>query len=211
MTDGPAGRPGGHGKESWMSLDATTSPADRATELLRAMTVEEKARQVTGLMPLGLLGVHGLVEPVDVDAAVTVRLTVRNAGERAGAEVVQLYFADEATGVTRPAQELVGFTRVSLAAGAAATVEFRVAMSQLGYVGLDGRFLLEPGPIQVLAGSSSDDIRLRGSFEVVGDPVVLEGRRSYLSSVTVGDASPVLAASPALATALASSPTTPGK
>ncbi|WP_007513267.1 beta-glucosidase family protein [Pseudofrankia saprophytica] len=133
---------------------------------------------------------------VDVDAAVTVRLTVRNSGERAGDEVVQLYFADQATGVTRPAQELVGFTRISLAPGAAATVEFAVAMSQLGYVGLDGRFLLEPGPVQVLVGGSSDDIRLRGAFEVVGDVAVLEGRRSYLSSTTVRDASPASLTTP---------------
>ncbi|KPM53590.1 glycoside hydrolase [Frankia sp. R43] len=128
----------------------------------------------------------------DVEAAVTVRLTVRNSGERAGDEVVQLYFADQATGVTRPAQELVGFTRISLDPGTAVPVEFTVAMSQLGYLGLDGRFGLEPGPVQVLVGSASDDIRLRGAFDVVGDRVVLEERRSYLSRVTVGDVSPVL-------------------
>ncbi|MBL7517765.1 glycoside hydrolase family 3 C-terminal domain-containing protein, partial [Frankia sp. CNm7] len=133
---------------------------------------------------------------VAADGAVTVGLTVRNTGERAGDEVVQLYFCDQATGVTRPARELVGFTRLSLAPGAAATVEFSVAMSQLGYVGLDGRFLLEPGPIQVLAGGSCDDIRLRGAFEVVGDPAVVAGRRSYLSSVTVGAAAPASLASP---------------
>ncbi|MBL7496351.1 glycoside hydrolase family 3 C-terminal domain-containing protein [Frankia sp. CNm7] len=136
------------------------------------------------------------VDAADVDAAVTVRLTVRNSGDRAGDEVVQLYFSDQATGVTRPAQELVGFLRLGLAPGAAAAVAFTVAMSQLGYIGLDGRFVLEPGPVQVLVGGSSDDIRLRGAFEVVGDPVVLEGRRSYLSSTAVGEASPAALASP---------------
>ncbi|WP_018636542.1 glycoside hydrolase family 3 N-terminal domain-containing protein [Parafrankia elaeagni] len=122
---------------------------------------------------------------VDSEGTVTVGLTVRNTGARAGDEVVQLYFSDQATGVTRPAQELVGFTRVSLAAGAAATVAFTVPMSQLGYVALDGGFVLEPGPIQILAGSSSDDIRLRGSFDVVGKTAELNGRRSFLSDVTV--------------------------
>ncbi|MEX5635403.1 glycoside hydrolase family 3 N-terminal domain-containing protein [Parafrankia sp. FMc2] len=127
------------------------------------------------------------ISPADVstDGTVTVGLTVRNTGERPGDEVVQLYFADRATGVTRPAQELVGFTRLGLDPGAAAAVEFTVPMSQLGYVGLDGRFVLEPGPVQVLVGGGSDDIRLRGAFEITGDPVVLDGRRSYLSQAAV--------------------------
>lgn len=43
-----------------MSLGAAASPENRATELLRAMTVEEKAQQVTATMPTGLLGVDGL-------------------------------------------------------------------------------------------------------------------------------------------------------
>ncbi|SQD96817.1 Glycoside hydrolase family 3 domain protein [Parafrankia sp. Ea1.12] len=127
---------------------------------------------------------------VDSEGAVTVRLTVRNTGTRAGDEIVQLYFSDQATGVTRPARELVGFTRISLDAGAAATVAFTVPMSQLGYVALDGGFVLEPGPVQILAGSSSDDIHLRGSFDVVGKVAELDGRRSFLSDVTVSDTRP---------------------
>jgi beta-xylosidase len=58
-------------------------------------------------------------------------------------------------------------------------------MSQLGYIGLDGRFVLEPGPIEVQLGSTSDDIRLIGRFTVVGDTIALADRRSYLSTVTV--------------------------
>jgi beta-glucosidase len=126
------------------------------------------------------------ISPSDVTAGgtVTVGLTVRNTGERAGDEVVQLYVADQATGVTRPAQELVGFSRIGLEPGAAATVQFSVAMSQLGYVGLDGRLVLEPGPVQVLVGGSSDDIRLRGAFEITGETAVLDGR-SCLSQAAV--------------------------
>ncbi|MFD8812790.1 fibronectin type III-like domain-contianing protein, partial [Streptomyces sp. NPDC059627] len=95
--------------------------------------------------------------------------------------VVQLYFHDTATGLTRPAQELVGFQRISLAPGATATVEFTVRMSQLGYVGLDGAFVLEPGPVDVSVGAASDDIRTTGRFEITGDTITLDGRRSYLS------------------------------
>ncbi|WP_083986470.1 beta-glucosidase [Frankia sp. EI5c] len=125
------------------------------------------------------------VAEVDGAGSVNIELTVRNTGERAGDEVVQLYFADQATGVTRPARELVGFTRLTLAAGTAATVRFTVAMSQLGYVGPAGAVILEPGPVQVFVGRSSADLRLTGAFEVVGEPVTLDGRRTYLSGVTV--------------------------
>ncbi|MEX5631506.1 beta-glucosidase family protein [Parafrankia sp. FMc2] len=149
----------------------------------------------TPLFPFG----HGLsytdftygdlaVTPDLVDAgtgAVTVEVTVRNSGARAGDEVVQLYLSDQATGVSRPARELVGFTRLTLAAGTAAAVRFTVPMSQLGYIGLTGEFVLEPGPVQVHVGSSSADIRLTGTFEIAGDTVVLDGRRTYLSEVTV--------------------------
>lgn len=56
-------------------------------------------------------------------------------------------------------------------------------MSQLAYLGLDGRnFVMEPGPVDVLVGSSSDDIRARATFEVVGPTVRLGRARSYLST-----------------------------
>lgn len=122
---------------------------------------------------------------VPSDGEIAVSMIVANEGPRAGVETVQLYFADRASGVTRPAQELVGFTRVSLEAGEARSVEFAVKMSQLGYLGVDGRFILEPGSISVTVGSSSADIRLTGEFEVVGDTVDLTGERTYLSASTV--------------------------
>ncbi|WP_105975658.1 glycoside hydrolase family 3 N-terminal domain-containing protein [Streptomyces geranii] len=121
---------------------------------------------------------------VPVDGTVTVSVPITNTGDRAGDEVVQLYFHDTATGLTRPAQELVGFQRVHLSPGATATVGFTVRMSQLGYVGLDGAFVLEPGPVDVSAGAASDDIRATGRFEITGDTITLDGRRSYLSEAT---------------------------
>jgi beta-xylosidase len=121
-------------------------------------------------------------EQVPIDGSVTISVRVTNTGERAGDEVVQLYFHDRATGVTRPYQELVGFKRVHLEPSASTVVEFEVQMSQLGYVGITGGFILEPGPIEVWIGSASDDIRARGRFQVVGDTIDLHGRRSYLST-----------------------------
>lgn len=121
-------------------------------------------------------------EHVPNDGSVTISVRITNTGEREGSEVVQLYFHDRATSVTRPYQELVGFKRVHLEPSASTVVEFEVQMSQLGYVGSSGGFILEPGPIEVWVGSASDDIRARSRFEVVGDTIDLHRRRSYLST-----------------------------
>ena len=75
---------------------------------------------------------------------------------------MQVYFSDTTTGLTRPAQELVGFRRVTIAPGAIQTITFSVQMDQLGYLGIDRTsFIIEPGAIEVLVGSGSDDIRAR--------------------------------------------------
>ena len=61
-------------------------------------------------------------DTVDVSGEARVSLTVTNTGKRRGTEVVQLYAADTATGVTLPAQQLIGFARVDLEPGASKTV-----------------------------------------------------------------------------------------
>jgi beta-glucosidase len=93
-------------------------------------------------------------DAVDVSGELRLSLTVTNKGTRRGTEVVQLYAADTATGVTLPAQQLIGFARVDLEPGASKTVRFVVPMSLLGYTGLSGEFVMEPGPVEVSAGSS---------------------------------------------------------
>jgi beta-xylosidase len=122
---------------------------------------------------------------VDTLGEITVSVYVSNSGDRAGDEVVQLYFGASASGLTRPAQQLVGFHRLHLERGATSVIEFQVAMSQLGFTDREGQFGLNPGPIDVAIGSSSDDLRLKDQFEVIGAAVSLEGRRSYLSVATI--------------------------
>jgi beta-glucosidase len=71
---------------------------------------------------------------------------VINSGDRRGTEVVQLYASDTATGVTLPAQQLIGFTRLDLEPGASKTVTFVVPISLLAYTGVSGQLIMEPGP-----------------------------------------------------------------
>ena len=134
---------------------------------------------------------YGPLQPerdtVDVGGELRASLTVTNSGKRRGTEVVQLYAADTATGVTRPAQQLIGFARVDLEPGASETVTFAVPMSLLGYTGLSGEFVMEPGPIEVGAGSSSADIRSSATLNVTGNTRAFRREdRAFLSVATVG-------------------------
>ncbi|MDR0849265.1 MAG: glycoside hydrolase family 3 C-terminal domain-containing protein [Propionibacteriaceae bacterium] len=120
------------------------------------------------------------------DKAITVQVDITNTGAIAGDEVAQLYFSTRATGVTRPAQELVGFKRVHLEAGETATVEFSVPVTNLGHLDLTGRFVIEPGSLGILVGSGSDDIRAQATLELTGDIRELGVTdRTYTSSAAV--------------------------
>jgi beta-glucosidase len=133
----------------------------------------------------GAGGDRGSSDTVDVSGSAELSLTITNTGER-GTEVVRLYAADSATGVTLPAQQLVGFARVDLEPAATKTVEFTVPMSVLAYPGISGDLVMEPGPVEVSAGSSSSDVRSSATFTVTGQTRVISGdERAFFSDVTV--------------------------
>ena len=106
-------------------------------------------------------------ERVGMDGRVAVSVDVTNTGDRAGAEVVQLYVQDEAASVTRPVQELKGFERVELAPGESRRVTFTISPDDLQFWG-DGAWTVEPGWFTVMAGGSSADAMTRTArFELV--------------------------------------------
>ena len=115
--------------------------------------------------------------------AATVGIT--NVGERRGTEIVQIYMSDAAVGVTRPGLQLVGFDRVELAPGQSATVHCSIPVDILGYSGADGLFQIQPSSATVYAGAASDDLRSELDIALVGETVILEGKRTYLSHTTV--------------------------
>lgn len=102
-----------------------------------------------------------------VMGSVKVNLAVQNTGTRAGAEVVQLYVHEAAPAVKRPAKELRGFQRIALRAGEKRMVSFTLRAGELAYydAGLK-RFTVKPGSFDIMVGSSSEDIRLRGKLQV---------------------------------------------
>jgi beta-glucosidase len=100
---------------------------------------------------------------------VSVSVNVRNAGLRAGEEVVQLYVSHPASAVARPMRALKGFARVALRPGETRSVEMPLSGGALAYWDEARRaFVVEPGEIRLLVGSSSADIRLSVPLRVVG-------------------------------------------
>jgi beta-glucosidase len=107
-------------------------------------------------------------ERADGKRPVTVRLEVRNTSAVAGDEVVQLYIHDEVASVAVPVKELRGFARVSLAAGERQTVAFTLQGRDLALWSRELRLVVEDGVFEIMVGSSSEDIRLRGRLTVAG-------------------------------------------
>jgi beta-glucosidase len=97
---------------------------------------------------------------------VLVSCAVTNTGRRAGDEVVQLYLRDRFSTITRPIMELRGFERVSLAPGETRTVSFVLGFDDFAYLDRKLKPVLEPGHFDLMIGSSSADIRLRGSVKL---------------------------------------------
>ncbi|MEM2959436.1 MAG: fibronectin type III-like domain-contianing protein, partial [Candidatus Jordarchaeaceae archaeon] len=104
---------------------------------------------------------------VGVGGTVKVSLTVKNTGEMAGDEVVQLYVCDVCSSRVTPLKELKGFTRVSLKPGESQRVNFQLHVEDLAVYQGGGRFAVERGQFRIMVGASCEDIRLEDSFEVI--------------------------------------------
>lgn len=119
-----------------------------------------------------------------------IRFQLKNSGKRAGTEVVQLYVQDPVASLTRPVQQLAGFARVSLAPGQTAHLQFHLPVNQLAFLDSRMRWVVEPGDIRVMVGSSSADLRLRGVFNIQGEVTDVTAARALQSRVAVSYDSP---------------------
>ena len=103
---------------------------------------------------------------VEPNGSVEVQVTVTNTGARDGEETIQVYARPEAASLTRPVKQLVGYARVSVAAGASRRVTIEVPARRFGFVDRDMRFVVEPGPVTLWAGTSSADTPLEARVSV---------------------------------------------
>jgi beta-glucosidase len=140
------------------------------------LNAQEKRTLVTGaLYPFG----YGLsytsyrysnltVSPATAspDSTVQIALDVENTGARAGDEIVQLYLSPRVTSIVYYDKVLRGFERVPLQPGEKKRVRFPVGHDDLVLLDRDMKWTVEPGTYDVMIGASSEDIRLRGTFEI---------------------------------------------
>ncbi len=99
---------------------------------------------------------------------VRVAVRVKNTGERAGKEVVQVYVSDRASSLPRPPKELKGFAKVALRPGESKVVEFVLDERAFAfYDPYEKRWVVEPGEFEILVGSSSRDIRAKATVNLV--------------------------------------------
>ncbi|WP_336958228.1 glycoside hydrolase family 3 N-terminal domain-containing protein [Sphingobium aquiterrae] len=96
---------------------------------------------------------------IGTGGSVTVSVDVRNTGQRAGDETVQLYIHDKVSSVTRPIKELKGFQRISLKPGERRTVQFAVGPESLQMWNDHMERVVEPGDFEIMTGPDSVDLK----------------------------------------------------
>ncbi len=111
----------------------------------------------------GNLGVNG----ENGNGEVKVQVTVTNTGDRAGAEVAQLYVTDKKASVDRPLRELKGFQKVNLQPGESRVVTFSLQPADLAFFDETAHaWVVEPGQFEVAVGNSSRNLPVKAKFSV---------------------------------------------
>ena len=137
-------------------------------------------KSITPLFPFGFglsytqFSYSNLVVPCGTasqSAVVNVSVDVTNSGTVAGDEVVLLFVSYPGTAKKRPAKELKGFARVTLAAGAKQTVTIPVRVSDLSYWdSTSSKWAIEASTVKVMVGPSSANLPLSDTFTVTSTP-----------------------------------------
>ena len=122
---------------------------------------------------------------IPTDGQIEISCSISNIGDVAGDEVVQLYQAFHGAHVVRPNKQLAGFKRVHLNPGETKQLIFRLDTAQLGYYDEDMEFVVEPGKLDIMVGTSSEDLPLRDTVALTGKKVNVMGRRVYTCPVEV--------------------------
>ncbi|WP_143317942.1 glycoside hydrolase family 3 C-terminal domain-containing protein [Clostridium sp. HBUAS56017] len=98
---------------------------------------------------------------------IVVKFNVTNTSKLAGKEVSQVYIGDEESSLPRPSVELKGFKKVCLNPGETKEVEVKISRKSLAFYSKQERkWIVEEGKFKVFVGSSVQDIRLKGEFNV---------------------------------------------
>ncbi|MFF8317270.1 glycoside hydrolase family 3 N-terminal domain-containing protein [Streptomyces bobili] len=132
--------------------------------------------------------VDGPETGLGTDGSYDLSLTVRNTGDRAGADVVQLYLHDPVADVTRPDVRLIGYQRLELPAGGSARVTFHFHTDLSAFTDRGGRRVVEPGDLELRLGTSSADVRHTARLSLTGPLRVLGPDRRMRCETSVAAA-----------------------
>ncbi|MFI9214592.1 beta-xylosidase/alpha-l-arabinosidase [Streptomyces werraensis] len=180
-----------------LPVSVPRTPGSQPTTYLGARLAQ--ASEVSNLDPTPAFGFgHGLTyttfawsdltvdaEEAPTDGEFTASLTVRNAGERAGTEVVQLYLHDPVASVVQPVQRLVGYARLELAPGEERRVRVTVPADVASFTGRDGRRIVEPGELELRLAASSTDTRLTATVTLTGPVREVDHTRRFHAEFSV--------------------------
>jgi beta-glucosidase len=97
---------------------------------------------------------------------IDISFILTNNGKYAGEEVTQLYLRDKVASVSRPIKELKGFQKIMLQVGESKTIHFTINKEKLSFFNNKLEWVAEPGEFDIMIGSSSNDIRIKGMIEL---------------------------------------------
>lgn len=132
--------------------------------------------------------VHDLaVESSEVatDGSLRFSVQVSNHGDTETREVVQVYLGDPVATVVRPLKQLAAYRKVSVPAGETRTLTFELHTDLMSFTGLDMKRRVEPGEIQLMVGTSSEDLPLTASVNLIGEVRQVGEGRTLVADVTV--------------------------
>lgn len=123
--------------------------------------------------------IHISAAEIGAEESVQISCVVKNAGNCAGDEVVQLYLRDRFASMTRPVKELAGFKRIHMEPEEKVRVTFTVQADQSAFLDRQMRWKVEKGDIDAEIGSSSEDIRLKGTYRITEDKWINGMERAF--------------------------------
>ena len=183
-----------YGKISPSAKLSVSYPKDEVYEPICYNYAEERDARVQWPFGYGLSYTTFEYQNLKADAevatsaeSVNVSFEVKNTGEMAADEIVQIYLSPtDKSQQIRPIQ-LQGFARVSLKAGETKTVKVKLYTEQFGYYSHQDNRLwnIAPGQFVVKVGASSEDIRLQQTVTLKGEAVTTPLREFYFSEATV--------------------------
>lgn len=116
---------------------------------------------------------------VSIGDSFTLSVRVKNTGDCAGDEVVQVYTHTRQPSVIRPIKELRAFKRVPLQSGESKTIEFKLDTRQFGYFNKEDEFVVEPCEYDIMVGNSSSDIAQQALINLVGKTLDISADKRF--------------------------------